>query len=148
MVQFGAVFLGTFGPFPLAYTLVSVRRQSKWDRCHQLIHDPCRLSLQAGHEMTVNIQCYAWLGVPKHVRNYNHRNSVIEQERSCSVPQIMESELWEAGFFEDSLEIHPQIAGIYRCAHRVGKDQVMLLPAGTSEQLLLLLEHFVLSQYL
>ena len=78
MVQFGAVFLGTFGPFPLAYTLVSVRRQSKWDRCHQLIHDPGRLSLQAGHEMAVNIQRRAWLCMAEHVGDDDHRNAMVE----------------------------------------------------------------------
>ena len=98
--------------------------------------------------MPVDIGCCAGLGMPGAALDRVERGAHIEQEGDRGVPQVVETDVREAGCPEQLLELVTHSAVVHRRANRAWEDQVIFLPVIPRNCLLSSLPFLMLHQFL
>ena len=85
------VQLGAYRPHPIPRPLPLSQRwergRGEGQRRHQIIHEPRRLFLHLVIQVTVDVHSDAWLGVSQYLGYHDHRDAVVEHQRSHRVTQ-------------------------------------------------------------
>ena len=98
--------------------------------------------------MAVQVQGDARFGVAQSAADDENRHPLIEHQRCCRMPEIVEADLWEPGGFEQRFEVAVEkIPGVERSADGVGEDQAMLMPPVAHQPALELLVLVVCPQH-